>query len=165
MKSYELLYIIPSSFTDAEVEEIIKKIETLLNQHSASILRHESLGKIRLAYPIGGHKNGTYVLAHFDVEPAEMAALDGKFKVTSEVTRHLIVERRPGAENARVVIETYQPPLTDEGHRRREERRDQPRPVVSGLSQAPKATEPTMTMEELDKKLDEILEDDALKNL
>ncbi|MEK7665263.1 MAG: 30S ribosomal protein S6 [Patescibacteria group bacterium] len=161
MKQYELLYIVSSKYTDAEVEGIMDKVSAMIAKHGATILRNEMIGKIRLAYPIKAQRNGSYVLVHFDMEALEANELDRELRLADEVLRHLFVERTPGAETRRYVLEAYQSPLTEEGHRRRDEKRiTQSRPSATGV-----VAQPAMSMEELDKKLDEILEDKTAESL
>lgn len=155
MKQYELLYIVPTKYTDTEVEAVNDKVGVLLVKLEAKILRHENIGKIRLSFPIKGQRNGTYVLVHFDVEPNASIELEHQLRLTDEVLRHILVERTPGAETRHFALEAYQSPLTDEGHRRRDEKSAPPRRGMAAVT----PVEPSMSMEELDKKLDEILED------
>ena len=161
MKQYEILYIVSSKYTDVEVEGVMDKMSAMVAKHGATILRNEMIGKIRLAYPIKAQRNGSYVLVHFDMEALEASELDRGFRLADEVLRHLFVERTPGAETRRYVLEAYQSPLTEEGHRRRDEKRvTQARPSSTSA-----VAEPAMSMEELDKKLDEILEDKTIENV
>lgn len=163
MKQYELLYIVSSKFTDAEVDGIMDKVSAMIAKHGATILRNENIGKLRLAFPIKAERNGSYILVHFDVEGAETSELDRQLRLSDEVLRHMLVERAEGAEVRRYVLESYQPPLTEEGHRRRDEKL---RPQsVRPSSSAAAVTVPEMSMEELDKKLDEILEDKSIENV
>ena len=161
MKQYELLYIVSTKYTDAEVETVNDKIGALLTKFEAKILRQENIGKIRLAFPIKGQRNGTYMLVHFDAEPNVSIDLDRQLRLTDEVLRHLIVERTPGAETRHFALEAYQSPLTDEGHRRRDEKHVAPTRTAA----VTKADEPSMSIEELDKKLDEILEDKTIESV
>ena len=161
MKHYELLYIVSTKYTDAEVETVNDKIGALLVKLEASILRQENIGKIRLAFPIKGQRNGTYMLVHFDAEPNVTVDLDRQLRLTDEVLRHIIVERTPGAETRHFALEAYQSPLTDEGHRRRDEKVVAPRRTTSAVA----ATDASMSIEELDKKLDEILEDKTIESV
>ncbi len=164
MKQYELLYIIASKFTDAEVEALMDKVSAMIAKHSATILRNENIGKLRLAFPIKGQRNGSYILVHFDVEPTETAELDRELRLSDDILRHMLIERTPGADVRRYVLEAYQSPLTEEGHRRRDEKPRTPSMRPSSSSAAAVVV-PEMSMEELDKKLDEILEDKSVENI
>lgn len=162
MKQYELLYIVSSTYSDADVDGIKEKIEGMIKNAGATILRNEKLGKLKLAYPIKHQKFGTYVLTQFDVEPAAIQKLDQDLRLMEDVLRHLVTERLPGAEKKKYELKAYEAPLTEEGQPRRMDRRPGRRsgapseaPVDAPI--APRVG-PEMSMEELDKKLDKILE-------
>jgi small subunit ribosomal protein S6 len=167
MNKYELLYIVGTQYTDPEVAEIQTKIAALLEKTGAQILRNENLGKIRLAYAINKTRHGSYILVHFDADPSTIQAMNRQLELTDEVVRHTILSRAPGAEQKKVELISYVAPLSEEGKRPenkpapyREKSVVHTRAVEEVPLQAPVVAEKTMTIEELDKKLDEILEDD-----
>ncbi len=161
---YELLYIIPSSFADAEVEGVQKKIAGMITEAGGEITRDESLGKLKLAYPINHVRHGTYILVYFAVETAAIKELDNKLKLNEEILRHTIVKMPQGAESKKFELTSYVAPLSAEG----KPTRSKPAPVKK-LAPPPPAqveeTAPKMSVEELDKKLDEILDSDVLKDV
>jgi len=161
MTKYEILYIVPSSFADPEIEGVVKQIEGVMEKQGAKIFKTQNLGKIKLAFPIKQNRYGTYILAFFEAEPAVIAALDKTLRMTDEVLRHQILILAKGAESKTFTIESYVPPLTDEGQPLRK-----PRRVVKPLAPPPpmKVEESRLTIEELDKKLDEILESDDMSD-
>ena len=64
-KEYELLYIIPNKFTDAEVGPLMAKIDEMVRGAGLSLVKSENLGKRKLAYPIKQFNHGYYVLSEF----------------------------------------------------------------------------------------------------
>jgi small subunit ribosomal protein S6 len=169
MHKYELLYIIPTQFADTEIDGLREKVAGMITATGATVTRNESLGKIKLAYPIKHQRHGTYVLVYFTAEPNTIAGIDRQFRLSDEVLRHLIVDMPAGAENKKFEIASYVAPLSEEARELKQERRstDTRKPsttVVQPESVAPvaKAEEvASMSMEELDKKLDEILDADV----
>lgn len=162
MNKYELLYIVGTQYTDAEVAGIQAKVAGLLEKAGAKILRDEVVGKIRLAYIIKKVRHGSYVLVHFDADPSAIAPFNRQMELMDEVLRHTLLTREPGAETKKFELTAYVPPLTDEGKRVESKpalvREKVARPEVAA---APiDRVEANMSIEELDKKLDEILEDD-----
>ena len=165
MNKYELLYIVGSQYTETEVGEIQKKIAAQLEKLGAKILRNEMVGKIRLAYIIKKTRHGSYVLVHFDADPSVIKDFNRSMELNEEVLRHTLLTREPGAENKKFELTAYVPPLTDEGKRVEQKPaliREKPAHVEASAPAAVpmNAAEANMSMEELDKKLDEILEDD-----
>jgi len=158
---YELLYIVPTQYTDAEVETIKGTVAGLIETAGGKISRHEILGKLKLAYPIKRVRHGSYILAHFEAEKSAMQALDRQLRLTNEVLRHQTILLPSIAEGQAFQMISYVAPLSEEA--RPEEARGERRPAPSAAPAAApvmKREESNMTMAELDKKLDEILETD-----
>ncbi|MDO8618302.1 MAG: 30S ribosomal protein S6 [Candidatus Uhrbacteria bacterium] len=88
---YELLYIIPSSFTDEEIGTIETKVSGILAKYQASIESTKRLGKFRLAYPIEHQRHGHYVLVMFEAEKPNVAKIEENLRITSELLRHMIL--------------------------------------------------------------------------
>ncbi len=179
MNKYELLYIVGTQYTDPEVEKIQEQVLAEVTAVGGTIVRHENLGKIRLAYPIKKARHGTYIVVYFDAAPEGVNALNRKLTLTDEVLRHTLTTRPNGIDKAPIEISSYVPPLSDEGRRQKfDSRSDEPaRPLpthkqeefpVTAAPVAPSATstqESKMSIEELDKKLDALLESDVTENV
>lgn len=174
MNQYELLYIVPTLYTDVEIAGIQAEITSLLTGVGAKILREENLGKIRLAYPIKSQHHGSYVLVHFDAEPSVIFELNRKLGLTNSILRHTLLARAPGAVEKKFELISYVAPLTEEAKKDREStpRRapvkpvfhNAPAPQVAASVAVAREVTP-MSMEELDKKLDKILEGDIAENI
>ena len=174
MKQYELFYIVPTVYTDVEIAAIQAEVVALLEAAGSKILRHENLGKIRLAYPIKSQHHGSYVLVHFDAEPSALSELNRKLGLIDSILRHTLLERVPGALTKKFELSSYVAPLTEEAKKERESTlRRAPVPssfhkevVPQVAASVPLVREVTpMSMEELDKKLDKILEGDVAENI
>ncbi len=175
MNQYELLYIVSNQYTDGEIEKIAGQVSAEVTHLGGTVISSRNIGKIRLAYPIKKQRHGTYVLVHFDAESSVIDSLNRKLGLTDEVLRHTITTRRPGAENEAYELTSYVAPLSEEARRERQKDRpeDGTRPVRRAAEEplpppppsATSAEESKMSMEELDKKLDEILDVDSTENI
>ncbi len=156
------MYIVPTQYTDAEVGEIQARVAGMLEKIGAKILRNEMVGKIRLAYIINKVRHGSYVLVHFDADPSLMKEFNRQMELNDEVLRHTILTREPGAENKKVELTAYVAPLSDEGKRvEQKPALVREKPVAAAEAVAPiDHADANMSIADLDKKLDEILEDD-----
>lgn len=173
MKGYELLYIVGSQFTDEEIGGIQGIMTKLLETAGAKILRNENLGKIRLAYPIKKIRHGSYILVHFDAEGSALSDLNRRIGLTEEVLRHTILERPEGAVERTFELSSYVPPLSEEAKVEKETKR--PSSSKSSKKKAEEieiapptpasAEDASLTMEELDQKLDKILDGDIAENI
>lgn len=174
MNKYELLFIASSQYTDAEIEKIKTQVVSEVETAGGTVVKTENLGKIRLAYPIKKQRHGTYILVYFDAESSVITTLNRKLTLTDEILRHTITARPAEAEKHVFELTSYVAPLSEEARQEREVSHRAPivrqprRKVEEIIPPAPSATsqeESKMTMEELDKKLDEILESDITQNI
>jgi len=175
MNKYELLYIIPGQFADDEIDGVMGDVAKLAEaESSVKISRNESLGKIRLAYPIKKVKNGTYVLVHFEAEAEKLNVLDRALLLKDEVLRHTIVHLPDGAEDRKFEFTSYIAPLSEEAREARGDKKDRkdryerPKsstPKIASPTPATKKDSPAISVEDLDKKLDEILDQDVTKGI
>ena len=92
MNYYELLYIVNPNFEGKNIDDTMKKIEKRLNKTKSKIINHVIWGKKKLAYPIQGHKYGTYIMVHYNW--GNKNALDefnSWLKLSDLVIRHMII--------------------------------------------------------------------------
>jgi len=170
---YEMFYIIPSRYSDAEIEGIQTKVNGLAEKVGAKIIKEENLGRIRLAYPIKQTNHGIYILAYFEAETSVVAELEKQLRLAEEILRHMIVELPKGIPDRSFALESYVAPLSEEDEENRHARRAEAAPfkakavlpmIQSETEPMPREEKP-LSMEELDKKLDEILDVGASENI
>lgn len=153
MQKYELLYVLPAKYTEAEVSAMIAKMNGFLTSSGATALEAHDLGKRKLAYAIGDVRNGQYVLVFFEAETDATARLNSALRLSTDILRHLIVKRDPHVTRIPSLVDL--PEMRDgEAPPRREHRMPPVQRVVP-------AARPLST-EELDKKIDEILTEEVL---
>jgi small subunit ribosomal protein S6 len=156
-KQYELLYVIPAKYTEGEVKSIMDKMKGIVEAGGASVSEMHNLGKRRLAYPINHVRFGNYALAWFEAEASTVAKLNETLRLTEEVLRHLITVRDMNLKKIPSFAE-------EEPRLRRDEMEERPR-VASRPSapiQAPAIPAAAVSGEELDKKLDALLNEKVL---
>jgi small subunit ribosomal protein S6 len=144
VRQYELIYIVPPETTDEALAELQTQVEAITQRFGAAIEKTENWGRRKLAYEIGKHRDGVYVL-HVINGPAELVTeLDRRLRVFDLVVRHLVVrvdEELAIAERARVRRKTNMAdrrvrrglppePTEQERNRRREEDDDMDGPEM-----------------------------------
>ncbi|MBD3250955.1 30S ribosomal protein S6 [Candidatus Uhrbacteria bacterium] len=93
MKEYELMYIVPTSYTEEELGTIEKHVVEVLEKYQATLKKTTRLGKLRFAYPIKHERFGHYVLLRFEAEPSAINSIDDGLRLNQkEILRHLIVD-------------------------------------------------------------------------
>ncbi len=91
MHEYEIVYIFRSSLTSEEIDGKLERFHALLTEQTGQISAVEHWGKRQLAYPIGKERNGHYVVAQFEVEPASLPEFERLLKLDEDLLRYLIV--------------------------------------------------------------------------
>lgn len=76
MNEYELLYIVTPRRSADEVPQIVEWVEGLIGEAGGEVLTSNNWGRRRLAYPINGEFEGTYVLTTLRMPPAAAAGLE-----------------------------------------------------------------------------------------
>lgn len=152
---YELLYIIPATRTEAEVQGVKQEISALLTANTTKVLRDELLGKIKLAYPIAGVRYGYYVLAVFEAETSALSKLDETLRHSPEVLRHLVTTALPDAATKPVALVEYRVPDPEQRRKPSDKKGDKEQAAPSESVAAP------MSEGQIEKQLDTILNADV----
>ena len=117
-RQYELVYILPPDVTDQQVTELHEQREAVVSRMSGQIERMENWGRRKLAYEIGHHKEGVYVLEVINGTGELMKELDRRLKVMDQVIRHLVVR----VDEEKKVVERTRTKRQTESERRRVKR-------------------------------------------
>ena len=90
-RQYELVYILPPDTTEQQATELHDQMQAIVTRLSGQIEKTETWGRRKLAYEIGPHKEGFYVLEVLNGSGELVKELDRRLKVLDIVIRHLIV--------------------------------------------------------------------------
>jgi small subunit ribosomal protein S6 len=135
-RQYELVYILPPDTTEQQAADVHEQVERVVSRLNGRIEKTENWGRKKLAYDIGHHKEGVYVLDVINGSGEVMKELDRRLKVLDLVVRHLIVrvdeekqvvERTRGkrqADSERRRVKRGLPPQRQPGEGRSAERDD-----------------------------------------
>lgn len=91
MRTYELMYILDPTLDDAATEALIGQIEEFITKQQVTIEKTDRWGRRRLAYRIGRHHDGFYVLSALKAVPETVTELERKLRVTDGVLRFITV--------------------------------------------------------------------------
>ena len=114
-RRYELIYIVSPDATDDQVSDLHNQVEAIMQRMGGALEKTENWGRRRLAYEIGRHKEGTYVLDMINGSGELMKELDRRLRVLDQVIRHMIVRVD---EEKKVVDRTRSKRQTDSERRR-----------------------------------------------
>ncbi|MFH0952334.1 MAG: 30S ribosomal protein S6 [Patescibacteria group bacterium] len=153
MNHYELLYLVDIPKSEEDYKTITDRVTNLITADQGKITRQESLGRKKLAYPISKLQQAIYHVVEFDLPPAVMAKFSQALKLDKQIIRYQVIEIDIHSEADRRLT-------LPELHKKETGKK----PVVKQAKpKAPVSTEPPLSKEELDKKLDEILKEDIIK--
>jgi small subunit ribosomal protein S6 len=93
LRDYEVLYIVRADLDDDKVQDIVKRVNTLIEKAGGSIERTNVWGKRKLAYEVKHQKEGSYILQDFTIGQDRIPELEAALKITEEVLRHLVVRK------------------------------------------------------------------------
>jgi small subunit ribosomal protein S6 len=91
VRQYELVYILSPDATEQEITDLHAQVEAIVARYQGEMLKTENWGRRRMAFRIGKHREGTYVLEVFKGTGELTKELDRRLKVIDSVIRHLIV--------------------------------------------------------------------------
>ena len=90
-RKYELVYVVSPDASDDQVSALHTQVEETVTRMGGQLEKSENWGRRKLAYEIGRHKEGTYVLEVINGSGELMKELDRRLKVLDYVIRHLVV--------------------------------------------------------------------------
>jgi small subunit ribosomal protein S6 len=117
-RQYELVYILPPDTTEQQITDLHAQLEQVVSRMSGRIDKTENWGRRKLAYEIGHHKEGSYVLQVINGSGELMKELDRRLRVIDEVLRHMIVR----VDEEKKVIERTRTKRQSDSERRRVKR-------------------------------------------
>jgi small subunit ribosomal protein S6 len=90
-RQYELVYIVTPEASEQEIADLHTQIEQIVQRFNATLDKTENWGRKRLAYDIGHHREGNYVVETITGSGELMKEIDRRLRVIDQVIRHLIV--------------------------------------------------------------------------
>jgi small subunit ribosomal protein S6 len=114
-RKYELVYVVSPDATDDQVTDLHHQVEAIIGRIGGELEKTENWGRRKLAYEIGRHKEGTYVLETINGSGELMKEIDRRLKVTDLIIRHLVVR----VDEEQEVVERARTRRTETSRRRR----------------------------------------------
>jgi len=103
-RQYELVYILSPDATEQEVTDLHALVEANVTRMGGELVKTDNWGRRKMAYEIGPHKEGVYVLELINGSGELMKELERRLRVNERVLRYLVVrvdEELRAAERAR----------------------------------------------------------------
>ena len=150
MQKYELLLILPGTLDDIEAEKRLGEVVEVVKEHSGSVETNNQ-GKNRLAYPVKQIRYGYFYTIVFEAEPAKARELQDKLRLMRDLLRAMITHFNTNVSTSQKInyttnaigVTTMQ---EQEEPAKREEKKEE------------------IDVEDINKKLDEILDGNIISN-
>ncbi len=148
---YEIALFLSPKLTDEDAEKKSKDLEKDLSKFKAKILESNFLGKKDLAYPINHLEQGYYLIVKIDVEKDQIDNVRNKIRENSDVIRVLITKQEKEVIRPKRKIVKKEGDVSVEVLEKKE-----------SVLKKPKEVKKEQKSEDLDAKLDKILEEDIV---
>ena len=103
-RQYELIYIVSPEATEQEINDLHAQVEANVTRFAGELVKTENWGRRKLAYEIGPHREGVYVLELINGSGELMKEIERRLRVSDRILRYLVVrvdEELRAAERAR----------------------------------------------------------------
>lgn len=91
MRQYELTYLVSDNVSESDITKVTGKIGGYVSDEGGKVLKEESWGRRKLAYPINKQLFATYITTSFELEPDKLRSLEREIKHENDVIRHLLI--------------------------------------------------------------------------
>ncbi|MCV0403949.1 MAG: 30S ribosomal protein S6 [Chloroflexi bacterium] len=107
MRRYELMLLLRPDLEDDKLQSAVEKVTRAIVNAGGSLSKVSPWGKRRLAYDIQRHREASYFLIHFDIEPSAVREIERGMLISEEILRHLVTvieDRGPADELAPAAV-------------------------------------------------------------
>lgn len=162
---YELLAIVGAEHSPESAQSILTSIQDTVTKAGGEVLNTSVIGKRKLAYPIQKQRFGTYIALDFNLDGKDLLGVERSLALQNDIIRFLTLKTKLKTakeleEEARIQ-EKIQARKSREEAAARQEREAEQR---AADAEAPKRKDETpLSLEDIDKKIDEILDEDIAK--
>lgn len=99
---YEGMFILDSNRYARDAAGTVSQIPTAIEQFGGTMLASRLWEERRLAYPIKGHRKGTYWLTYFRLDGQQVDELTRRFQLNEGILRSLLLKIDPRISEAMV---------------------------------------------------------------
>jgi len=91
LRNYQSVLILKPDLDEAQVEQSIEKITSIISKFGGSILKLDNWGKKRLAYRVKKNKFGYYLNIYHTCEQGGVPALEKEYQLYDLVIKYLVI--------------------------------------------------------------------------
>ena len=98
MKNYELTSLISSEISETEAQQVQSQIVALIQTEGGILLEEKMPFRKKLAYPVKKQSQAYLSILVFQLEPEKLMGLEKKLKEVSQILRYLFLIKQPVKE-------------------------------------------------------------------
>jgi len=98
---YELTYIINTVLNEKQIQDAVRRVNNLIQEHGGEVQEVDEWGSQRLAYAINKRRNGHYVNLFFQGEEETVRRLERALTIDDDILRYLTLRITPVMERQR----------------------------------------------------------------
>lgn len=175
MRKYELTAVFAGTISDSELEAAGNRVQKLIEDAGAANIERAELGKHKLQYEVKNNKFGNVVTFTFDGEGNTANVITAKLKLSKDVVRFVVelfnaarLKRTPQIADTALIKASREKEREERDRERGGERSDRDDRGAGQVfaaghtekSEPAPANDKPVDLEEIDKKLDQLLQGD-----
>jgi small subunit ribosomal protein S6 len=121
------MFLLDSAKVAVSWDESVKHVHDILTKHHSEIVASRQWDERRLAYPVEGHKKGTYLLTYFKADGSALKEIVSDCHLSDVVLRELILKVHPKLVEHLVNQAMTSTPSAEAEEGGREEEEERPR--------------------------------------
>lgn len=146
VRQYELICILEPHLEGADLDNFKQLFEKIVSDNKGQIIHFNEPEKRDLIYPINKQKQGIYLTSHISLEPENVANISKGLKANKNVLRNLIT-----------ILETPSESKTEKPKAKKPLKTRKTPSYVKTSESKPVDKDDKIKLEEIDKKLDELV--------
>ena len=95
VNTYEGMFLLDSSKVAVSWDAAVQNVHDILAKHRSEIVASRQWDERRLAYPVDGHKKGTYLLTYFRADGSSLKDIVADCHLNDVILRELILKVHP----------------------------------------------------------------------
>src|SRR5437773_7909699 len=121
------MFLLDSGKAAAAWDDTVKHVHDILTKHHSEIVASRQWDERRLAYPITGHKKGTYLLTYFRTDGTNLKEIVADCLLSDIILRELVLKVHPKLADHLVNQAMTSTPSVDSENASEEELDERPR--------------------------------------
>jgi small subunit ribosomal protein S6 len=91
LRSYELLFIVRPGLDEEAMAALMERLQNAVRDNGGKILRIDSMGRRKLAYPIAKQTEGHYMILQAEMDQTVIRQVERLIALSEDIIRHLLV--------------------------------------------------------------------------